>query len=260
MIKIIKKSKRFAGNNTKFVIEVLSIIIIAFAIIFLLKMYGHPNSYSDMDTVAKINGETVTVGEFNLLLSDNISSTFTYIHNKYAANDSNDFWEKNFNGEVPKEIAKQKTMEKLIKIKIEQILMKKYGILDDIGYSRFLQDFENENKERMERINKNQVIFGPKQFQVKMYYDYTQNNMCLELKKKLGEKEFKLGSEELKAYYEKIKTADSAFKNIDFEKAKNVAQLKYIDEKYNEIIEKLVKDARVEINNNVYSRIKVRQY
>lgn len=99
------------------------------------------------------------------------------------------------------------TIEDCARIKLAELAMKEYGLLEDISYRTFLDSLERENQRREESYQKGQVIYGPQKYGEGEYFAHTFANLEKELKKKLDE-EFGWSREEnLKRYYEKHKDA-----------------------------------------------------
>lgn len=56
--------------------------------------------------------------------------------------------------------------------KIEQQMLKDYGIVEDISYSAFCEKLKEENAGRKEAIQAGEKIYGPKEYDARVYYDY----------------------------------------------------------------------------------------
>jgi hypothetical protein len=75
------------------------------------------------------------------------ANVYSYFSNKYGIEESSAFWSSDFEGEVPEEVLRQKTIELLKRIKIEQILMREHGIADDISLTDFSRNWRMRIKE-----------------------------------------------------------------------------------------------------------------
>ena len=209
--------KKSTGSNKKknssklkiFLPIFLGIVMLA-AIPFCLHLLGE---YKENRTLAEINGEPVSVKEFKMILADYSSSTYSYFKQKYGVEDSVDFWTKSIGGEVPIDYARKKALEAIARIKIEQSLAKEKGIVKDIAYSSLLKKLEEENKSRREAISKGQVIYGPMKYSEREYFNYVHSNRLIQLKKNLGDNEFKLSEEDRKKFYEANK--EKNYKIVD---------------------------------------------
>lgn len=56
--------------------------------------------------------------------------------------------------------------------KIEQQMLKENAVIEDISYSTFCKSVEKENEARKKAIVAGEKIYGPKEYDVKIYYDY----------------------------------------------------------------------------------------
>ncbi len=183
-------------------------IIIAFFIMAVLSVgcflwFFRVNS---MDTtIFTVNGEKVTKEEFLAISSGLRGSVYSDFVLKYGEAEDGDFWTTNFDGQIPREVLKKQTLEKIKKIKIEQILFKKYGLVDDISYQSFQKELQSENKRRKTAVAKNEPIYGPIQYNEKAYYDYLQEDREEKLKKKLISSDLSSTEEEIGKYYDNHK-------------------------------------------------------
>lgn len=62
--------------------------------------------------------------------------------------------------------------DKVAFAKIEQQMLKDYGIIEDISYSVFLEMVKEENIRREKAIQAGEKIHGPKEYDARVYYDY----------------------------------------------------------------------------------------
>ena len=104
----------------------------------------------DSTIVALINGEPVSVDEFNHFYPNHRIQVYSYFSKKYNENSNPDFWNTTINGENPAEMVRKITMEELVRIKAIQILCKENGLIEDISYAAFLNNLVMENEKRDE--------------------------------------------------------------------------------------------------------------
>jgi len=133
-------------------------------------------SYASGDDVVFTMDQTeVTQGEFELFLQNYKALTTSYFKRTYNVDYNEDFWKSTYNGENPLVYAKQKAIDELQRVKIEQILMQEQGIVSDISFAAFLKQFKKENEERQEKVSNGEPIYGPQQYGASEYYSYVQN-------------------------------------------------------------------------------------
>lgn len=194
------KTVIFYKNKKIILISGVSFIIALFIIIPIFLISTMNYSY-----VAKVTGEPIQKKEFLRQLNLERTTTFEYFKQKYNAEINENFWNTDFKGEVPINYARDKALTECINTKMQQIIAKKYGIVDDITYSKFLKDLLEENMRRENSVKNNQIIYGPKKYDENSYYIYVFSNLILKLKEKLAESEYKPTDIQLMGFYEKVK-------------------------------------------------------
>lgn len=174
-------------------------------------------------TAVKVNGEIVTVKEFKHFMVQNSASVYNYFKEKHGVDDNPGFWTSSYGGEVPVEIARQKTLEQVVRIKLEQILSRNKGLVKDISYNTFLDNLRDENRKRKEAVQNNRVIYGPQQYGVNEYFSYVHSNMLIKLKEKLGEEghELYVPADKLKEFYEANK--DKSYREMGAIKVQKIS-------------------------------------
>ena len=227
---------------------------------------------TNSDTVAIINGTPVQVGEFMIVLRQNKSLVFDGFDQRTDTVKSVSdevFWNSDFNGVKPIDKLKERTMQRLIKIKIEQQLAREQKIIGEFNYSMFLEFWKNENKRRKEMIYDNRVIYGPIQYDLDFYYEYFLNDLVTRLKEKLQEKEILVTHEMIQEFYaankEKYKVFDLSkglFKAsskdmgyLSFEEVKNNITNQLINQQFDYLVNNKVRKTIVVINHKVYDLI-----
>lgn len=184
---------------------ILVTVIVALLSLFLIAPSSN-NDVEDIQTVATMNGEPIQIPEFMLILNNNyVAKTYNYFSNNYGVKNYKDFWTTVYGNEKPIDYAKNLALKELIRIKSEQILMKEYGVANDISYGSFLNELEQENKRRKIAVDNNQVIYGPIEYSEYQYFSHVFANHVVELKKKLEKETFNINESDLRALYENVK-------------------------------------------------------
>jgi hypothetical protein len=156
----------------------------------------------DTSLVAVIDGNPVTTREFMLFANKERSEVIRFFRTNYGCEYDNTFWTKSLDGKSPTELLKERTLDTLIKIKVQQACAKDFGLVSDISYSGFLLALKNENLRRLQAKNSNKVIYGPVQYSEEVYFNYTFTNMVEKLKAVLAEKVFAITKDTLLQIYE----------------------------------------------------------
>jgi hypothetical protein len=180
------------------------IVMIASAAVILLTAtiaYArvHP-VIDDKAVVAMINGEPLTYKEYRMSLNRNRAQVSGYFQTKYHADGGMSFWTTDFNGEVPLDKLKTDALAAMVKIKIPQLLAKQKGIVQNITYDSFRNNWDAENKRRADAKRNNRPFFGPEHYTESEYYEVVYSNMVGELKKAY-QKEENFSDDELKHFY-----------------------------------------------------------
>lgn len=153
-----------------------------------------------------VNGEAVTERE--------VSQRIAYMHRAVTIDHfsrekgmelDEGFWDRECNGITPRQYLKEQAIEDCARIKLAELAMKEYGLLEDVSYQAFLDSLERENQRREESNRKGQVIYGPQKYGEGEYFAYAFANLETELKKRLDEALGWSAEENLKRYYEEHK-------------------------------------------------------
>lgn len=219
-----------------------------FMVIFFLIIFGctgcsapheHTTASAEATTVAYVNDAPIDEREFQLFLNDAKAQTADYFKKTYNADVSPSFWTTSFQGEVPIENAKQLALARMKEIKVQQMLAQQYGLVNDFSYSTFRDNWLKENARREQAIKKNQVIYGPKQYDERGYYTYIFSNLILKVKAVFKEKSTPKGG-------------DSASGGLTEDQ-----QQRALDASYEEQVKQLVETAQVRIVDHVFQQMKV---
>ncbi len=177
-------------QNKKFLIISVSFLLLAITVaVILFCVCERKETGINPDTVvATVDGEPLVFAEFCFAAGDIRSDVISYFYNTYSAEQTEDFWESEFNGENPNLRLYSLSFEEAVRIKTEQIMMREYGIADDLSYKTFYDSFIAENKRRAKALENDEIIYGPKQYTEISYYEYLHNNRLLKLKAAINKK------------------------------------------------------------------------
>lgn len=198
------KPRLFAKALLAAALAAAALIVLAWLIV--RPAVGGGGASGDRAVVATVNGEPVTVAEFRLLLGKHRASVYGYFHDKYAADNTPQFWTTSFGGEVPLEKLKAEAIHESATIKVQQQLALQKGLVADIDFPAFLRKLRAENKRRAAAVAGGQAIYGPSSYDERAYYDLTFGDLVAALKKKIGEEQIS-SDEALRQAYEQNKDA-----------------------------------------------------
>lgn len=196
-----------------------------------------------------IRNEPVTKAEYLFVMS----CLKPEVYSSFAQNlDGPEFWNGNFNGEVPGNILHQKTVQSLKRIKTEQSLMKVYGIANDITFNGFINSLNEENARRKTAIEKKIPVYGPVEFNERTYFQYLHAERVQKLKKSIHIESL-VKQDDINRMFEEItRTEDSSSVNTEELKSYIVNQL--LNKKYDEMIDTM------ELNSNLVFKIKEKDF
>lgn len=165
------------------------------------------------DWVARVDGEPISVRLFERQVAANRARAFAHFRQRYDAEDGPGFWTTSHGGETPLDWVKKRALEESVRIKLEQMLAREMGVVEDIGYAAFLESWDRENERRRKALAAGEPIYGPTEYGEDTYFSYVFSNTVIELKRRLGRKELAATEEELRAHYREVK--DELYKQGD---------------------------------------------
>jgi len=237
------KSDKFDVKRLKTITIVF--ISIASLLFFSILLYQSA-PLTGNETVLTVNGEPVCHAEFSLIMSGLRANVFSYFSQKYGVEGDTDFWTSRYGSEVPEELLRESTISKLKRIKVEQILMKQHGLILDVSYAEFLRDLETENDRRRKALSKNLPIYGPKQYEERVYYDYLHSVRTEKLKQILSKQELLVSETEAQRFYEDNKKLRYKKTDQSYEEVRSQIERALLNAKYDAMIENLAIQADVE--------------
>jgi hypothetical protein len=162
---IIDKVRKFriSKKSIKIIIAVVfAVVLIAGGGLaynyFVGDIFGYNFFNSGDRTALIVDGEVVTQSELSRVMKDKEVDAISYFSKTYNATTANtdNFWFTQFgdNKETPLSYLKQISADEAARIKIKQIKARSYGLIQDITYKTFLQDFQTEKIARQDPNNK----------------------------------------------------------------------------------------------------------
>ena len=205
-----------------------TILILISVVLFLLCSCAEDEAVT---TVAVVNGEKVTQEEFDYFKARKRADVINYYISEFDATVDEDFWQTDFNGITPEKDLEDRAVSECVKAKIQLVLCRENGIYDDISFVGLRQRAENFNSQ-----DKSGAI-GLKTIEIETFYTYYIETGVMELKNILGEKELAPTQEEINACLENFGTQEENY---------TAARKTAISKKYDDMIEKLCKEAEVQ--------------
>ncbi len=182
----------------------------------------------DTNIVLTINKYPVGREEFNWFMQQERAGVFQYVKSKYGLDYGKDFWDKPCDGTTPKALLQKQTIEKIVSEKVQQLLFKELGLIQDVNYTAFCENLEKLNKEREEAVRQGRVIYGPVRYTQLQYYGHWMATMQIQAKEILAKRQFDANE-----------------------------QAKDIDRQYDRFVEELIKKAAIKVNQKVLEKIEL---
>ena len=157
-----------------------------------------------------VNGYAVSIEEFRWFMQQERAGVFQYVKTRYNLDYGKGFWDHNCEGTTPKAILHKRTIEHGVSEKVQQILFKELGLIQDTSYSVFLDNLEKLNREREKAVQQKRVIYGPVRYTQLQYYGHWMANLQIQAKEKLSQEQFGVTEQKLRAFYDEHK--DEFFK------------------------------------------------
>ncbi len=152
-----------------------------------------------------INGKTVDQEEYLQVMNNEIYTVTQLFTTKYGTTVDSEFWETDFNGEIPYRVLADHTIEKLKNLQAVYGLAKEKGYIDSADYQALLTRFEKENHSRKEKIEKGEPVYGLSEFTLDLYMEYEMDAIQKEYCSDLNNEGMQLSEEDINAYYEEKK-------------------------------------------------------
>jgi hypothetical protein len=157
---------------------------------------------SQAKTIVTVNGEPIEQEEYKFAL-------------QMAGGDSN------------QDGTKSEALQALVRMKLIQLEGVKRGLLPSASYTSFVQRWKEENERRALALERNQPIYGPKQYTEENFYNYEYTNLEIRLKEALANHYFDLSDNKLRKKYESTK--DQYYKNQPTIVLKEIVEPKHAD-------------------------------
>ena len=139
------------------------------------------------NVVALLNGEQITADEVQARLAENRASIIRYYRMHYNAVFDESFWNKVVSGRTPADMARQMTLQQVLRHKLRLMLARETGLINDISYAGFVRQLAEENERRKSAMADKKVIYGPVEYSEPIYYHYVQTSVNIDLQEKLDQ-------------------------------------------------------------------------
>jgi hypothetical protein len=157
------------------------------------------------DDAMVVNRNGITPEEFDWFMNQERVNTLEYFRTKCNFDYDKDFWTRDCEGTKPRVLLQKRTVNRIVREKVEQILFRELGLIDDVRYSAFLENLESLNRDREQAVKDGRVIYGPVRYTQLQYYGHWKASLQIQAKSKLTQERLSVAEQEVRAYYDQNK-------------------------------------------------------
>ncbi|MCR8660419.1 peptidylprolyl isomerase [Paenibacillus endoradicis] len=185
------KVKKGGRNWKRLALLVLPLLVIIMIGIRLGGASIDSAATSRNSVLLSINGIEIPEEEFRMFLQDEKASTANYFSQTYGAEYNEHFWDTDFEGENPVQVARENALSKLIRVKTEQQLAVQYGVIRSASYDHIKK-----------QMNKEENQYGAESLDGYQKYMVYHSKLVVDAKNNFKVKAVSIPESELRQYYE----------------------------------------------------------
>lgn len=133
-------------------------------------LFGQPVIPDDDTIVAVINGETVSAAEYTLVMHRQTALVYSHFKQTRDLDDHPGYWSPASGPDGPLAKLRELTLAELVRVKVYQSEARTRGLMKNIDFASFRTVHEKENARRFAAKARNEVIYGPPQYRLDVYY------------------------------------------------------------------------------------------
>lgn len=219
-----------------------------------------------------VNRQPVSAEEFVWFMRQERAGVFQFVKAKFNLDYGTNFWDRKLSGGTPRALLRQRTVERIAREKVQQLLFRELGLVEDIGYASFVKNLERLNRERESAARQGQVIYGPVRYTQLQYYAHWMAGLRLRATEQLAQGRWDVSDGQVRDFYERNKeqfrgaeaastptretdsetnatpTPRASQPILSFEETKPRARSLYLDHLYDQLVSDRVKQADVRLN------------
>jgi hypothetical protein len=222
--------------------------------------------------VLLVNRQPVSAEEFVWFMQQERAGVFQLVKAKFNLDHGTNFWDRELSGGTPRALLRQRTVERIVHEKVQQLLFRELGLVGDIRYATFVKNLEKLNRERESAAQQGQVVYGPVRYTQLQYYVHWMAGLRLCATEQLAQSRWDVSDGQVRDFYERNKeqfrraeiaatptretdsetnaspTPGASQPILSFEEARPRARSQYLDYLYNQLVSDRVKQADVRLN------------
>lgn len=173
-----------------------------------------------------VNQHEVRREEFQWFMEQERAGVVAYFKANFNLEDGQSFWNHQAGGTTPKATLQKRTVERLVREKVEQILFQEVGLVRDISYAAFLQQLQTLNREREEAAKKGEAVYGPIRYTQLQFYGHWKATLRAQATEKLAQKQLLPTEESRRRFYDDNRSLFRAPPSCTLENVTVQAELK----------------------------------
>lgn len=202
---------------------------------------------NDTSVAAWVDDAPITLSEMNYWMLLNKAKVHRHFYMTYGVNDSDDFWASSYGEESPLEMLKSLALQDAKRCKVQQLLACEKGLIVELNFDSMVASMPRANQKRSEKVERGEVIYGPKQFTIRTYFSYLNDKMVFKLKEQLVKQELAPTREELEALKPSPETSVDQYKGF--------LSMQYVDDNYDAFIDSIMAAYVVRLNKSNWNTI-----
>ncbi len=149
-----------------------------------------------------INNQPVSREEFRWFMEQERAAVVAYFKAQHNLDYGRGYWNHEVAGTTPKAALQQKTVDRLVHEKAEQLLFQELGLVQDIRYATFLEQLEKTNKNREQAAKEGKVVYGPIRYTQLQFYGHWKATLRAQATEQLAQKRWPATEESWRKFYD----------------------------------------------------------
>jgi hypothetical protein len=149
-----------------------------------------------------INNHAVSPEEFRWFMEQERAGVIACFKTQHNLEYSRDYWNHEVAGTTPKAALQKRTVDRLVRETVEQILFQQLGLVLDIRYSTFLEQLEKYNQQREQEAKQGKVVYGPIRYTQLQFYGHWKATLRAQATEKLAQEQWPETEESLRKFYD----------------------------------------------------------
>jgi hypothetical protein len=224
---------------------------------------------TNAEPVLFVNNEPVGPDEFVWFMRQERAAVFQFFQAGFNHDSATNFWDRQFSNTTPRILLRERTVKRIVQAKVEQILFRELGLVEEIGYAPFLKQLEEFNRERESAAQQGEVVYGPVRYTQLQYYEYWMANLRIRATEQLTQNRWDVSNGKVKTFFEENKeqfrvreraiptkesgsnapvSHEGTSQIPSFDEAKSRARTQYLEWLYSQLVSDRVKHAKVTLN------------